>query len=93
MIVHLKEAWDQVMESWRAIVDGQNVESYEHCVEAFNVVCSPWPIFTKHVISIWLNPHKEKFVNNWTYKVMHLVNTTSNKVEFVNWSLKRILET
>ena len=93
MIVHPKEAWDQVMESWGAIVDFQNVESYEHRVEAFNVVCSPWPIFTEYVISTWLNPHKEKFVKAWTDKVMHLGNTTSNRVESAHWSLKRILET
>jgi len=93
MTVHPKEAWDQVMESWGAIVDCENVESYEHRVEAFNVVCSPWLIFTKYVISYWLNPHKEKFVKTWTDKVMHLDNTTSNKVEAAHWSLKRILET
>ncbi|XP_068483428.1 uncharacterized protein [Phaseolus vulgaris] len=93
MIVHPKEEWDQVMESWGAIVDCENVESYEHRVEAFNVVCSPWPIFTEYVISTWLNPHKEKFVKAWTDKVMHLGNTTSNRVEAAHWSLKRILET
>ncbi|XP_068466719.1 uncharacterized protein [Phaseolus vulgaris] len=93
MIVHPKEAWDQVMESWGAIVDCENVESYEHRVEALNVVCSPWPIFTEYVISTWLNPHKEKFVKAWTDKVMHLGNMTSNRVEAAHWSLKRILET
>ena len=36
MIVHPKEAWDQVMESWGAIVDCRNVQSYEHLAEAFN---------------------------------------------------------
>jgi len=41
MIIHPKEACDQVMESWGAIVDCHNVESYEHRVDAFNVVCSP----------------------------------------------------
>ena len=41
MIVHPKKTCDQVMESWGAIVDCENVESYEHRVEAFNVVCSP----------------------------------------------------
>ncbi|XP_068486516.1 protein FAR-RED IMPAIRED RESPONSE 1-like [Phaseolus vulgaris] len=92
MIVYPKEAWDQVMESWGAIVDCENVESYEHRVEAFNVVCSPWPIFTEYVISTWLNPHKEKFVKAWTDKVMHLGNTTSKRTEAAHWSLKRIIE-
>jgi len=62
------------------------------CVEAFNVVCSAWLIFTEYVISTWLNPHKEKFVKVWTDKVMHLGNTKSNKVEAADWRLKRILE-
>jgi len=51
MIVHPKEEWDQVMESWGAIVDCQNVESYQHRVETFNVVYSPLPIFTEYVIN------------------------------------------
>jgi len=82
-----------VMESWGAIVDCQNVESYEHRVEAFNVVCSPWHIFTKYVISTWLNPDKKKFLKAWTDKAMHSGNMTSNIVAFAHWSLKRILET
>ncbi|XP_068504159.1 protein FAR-RED IMPAIRED RESPONSE 1-like [Phaseolus vulgaris] len=45
MIVYPKVAWDQVMESWGAIVDCENVESYEHRVEAFNI-----PLHSVHFI-------------------------------------------
>ena len=47
-----------MLESWGAIVDCENVESYEHRVEAFNVVCSPWPIVTKYVISVRMDGFK-----------------------------------
>jgi len=81
MLVHLREAWDQVMEVWGSIVDYGIVEAFEDRVNALEVVCSPWPIFVDYVMATWLRPHKEKIVKAWTDKVMHLGNTTSNRVE------------
>ncbi|XP_004512852.1 uncharacterized protein [Cicer arietinum] len=40
----------------------------------------------------WLIPHKERFVEAWTNRVMHFGNTTTQRVESVHWSLKRILQ-
>ncbi|KAH1241511.1 hypothetical protein GmHk_07G019085 [Glycine max] len=37
-------------------------------------------------------PHKEKFVAAWTNKVMHLGNTTTNRVESAHLALKRVLQ-
>ncbi|KAH1264842.1 hypothetical protein GmHk_01G000675 [Glycine max] len=37
-------------------------------------------------------PHKEKFVSAWTNKVVHLGNTTTNRVESAHSSLKRLLQ-
>jgi len=79
MIVHLREAWDQVMEAWGSIVDCETEQKFEDCVIAFKVVCSPWPIFVDYVLSTWVLPYKEKFVKAWTDKLMHLGNTTSNR--------------
>jgi len=42
-------------------------------------------------MATWLCSHKVKFVKG-TDKVMHLGNTTSNRVEATHWSLKRILQ-
>ena len=33
------------MEAWEIVVDCKDVEGFEYRVEAFEVVCSPWPIF------------------------------------------------
>ncbi|XP_068471255.1 uncharacterized protein [Phaseolus vulgaris] len=92
MLVHPREAWDQVMEVWGSVVDCDIVEAFEDRVNALRVVCSPWPIFVDYVMDTWLRPHKEKFVKAWIDKVMHLGNTTSNRVEAAHWSLKRVLQ-
>ena len=81
MLVHAREAWDQVMEVWGFVVDCDIVEAFEDRVNALLVVCSPWPIFIDYVMDTWLRSHKENFVKAWTNKVIHLGNTTSNRVE------------
>ena len=73
-------------------MDFDIVEAFEDRVNAFQVVCSLWPIFVDYVMVAWLRPHKEKIVRAWTDKVMHLGNTTSNRVEVAHWRLKRILQ-
>ncbi|XP_068471557.1 uncharacterized protein [Phaseolus vulgaris] len=80
------------MEVWGSVVDCDIVEAFEDRVNALQVVCSPWPIFVDYVMDTWLRPHKEKFVKAWIDKVMHLGNTTSNRVEAAHWSLKRVLQ-
>jgi len=35
IIIDSRELWDQVMESWGTIVDCDNVQAYEHCVQTF----------------------------------------------------------
>ncbi|KAH1241705.1 hypothetical protein GmHk_07G019222 [Glycine max] len=49
-------------------------------------------MFVDYVNQTWLIPHKERFVKVWTNKVMHLGNTTTNRVEFAHWALKRLLQ-
>ena len=80
------------MQAWGFVVDCDIVEAFEDRVNAFQVVCSPWPVFVDYVMATWLRPHKEKFVKAWTYKVMHLGNSTNNRVQVAHWSLKRILQ-
>jgi len=41
MLVHPREACDQVMQSWGSIVDCDIVDAFEDRVNAFQVVCSP----------------------------------------------------
>ncbi|KAH1220964.1 hypothetical protein GmHk_12G034483 [Glycine max] len=49
-------------------------------------------MFIDYVNDTWIIPHKEKFTTTWTNKVMHLGNTTINKVESTHWALKRLLQ-
>jgi len=92
MLVHPRESLDKVMQAWGFVVDCDIVEAFEDRVNALQVVYSPWPIFVDYVMDTWLCPHKENFVKAWTDKVMHLGNTTSNRVKAAYWTLKRILQ-
>ncbi|XP_028229078.1 uncharacterized protein LOC114409711 [Glycine soja] len=49
-------------------------------------------MFVDYVCETWIVPHKEKFILAWMNKVMHLGNTTTNRVEFAHWSLKMVLQ-
>ncbi|KAL5124814.1 Protein FAR1-RELATED SEQUENCE 5 [Glycine soja] len=78
----------------KSLVGQKNAWDYEfpEHLQRFQVACSPWPMFIDYVCETWIVPHKEKFILAWTNKLMHLGNTTTNRVESAHWSLKRILQ-
>ncbi|XP_052736682.1 uncharacterized protein LOC128197877 [Vigna angularis] len=43
------------------------------------------------IANTWIIPYSTYFVQFWTNKVMHLGNTTTNRVESAHWSLKKVL--
>ncbi|KAH1212718.1 hypothetical protein GmHk_14G040842 [Glycine max] len=76
-----------------AYVEGEHINNlFDECLKKFKMVCAPWPMFVDYVKETWIIPHKEKFVSAWTNKVMHLGNTTTNRVESAHSSLKRLLQ-
>ncbi|KAL5141608.1 putative protein FAR1-RELATED SEQUENCE 10 [Glycine soja] len=87
-----KNAWDYVMDSWGTLVDCPSEYEFHESHQKFQVACSPWPMFVDYVNDTWIIPHKEKFITAWTNKVMHLGNTTTNRVESAHWALKRVLQ-
>ncbi|KAH1202820.1 Protein FAR1-RELATED SEQUENCE 5 [Glycine max] len=87
-----KNAWDYVMDSWGTLVDCPSEHEFHESHQKFQVACSPWPMFIDYVNDTWIIPHKEKFITTWTNKVMHLGNTTTNRVESAHWALKRVLQ-
>ncbi|KAH1264608.1 Protein FAR1-RELATED SEQUENCE 5 [Glycine max] len=91
-LIGQKNAWDYVMDSWGNLVDCPLEQDFPEHLQRFQVACSPWPMFIDYICETWIVPHKEKFILAWTNKVMHLGNTTTNRVEFAHWSLKRILQ-
>ncbi|KAH1246355.1 hypothetical protein GmHk_06G016456 [Glycine max] len=91
-LIGQKNAWDYVMDTWGTLADCPSKEQFPECLQKFEMACSPWSMFVDYVCETWIIPHKEKFVIAWTNKVMHLGNTTTNRVESAHWSLKRILQ-
>ncbi|KAH1227765.1 Protein FAR1-RELATED SEQUENCE 5 [Glycine max] len=91
-LIGQKNAWDYVMDSWGNLVDCPSEQEFPEHLQRFQVACSPWPMFVDYVCETWIVPHKEKFITAWTNKVMHLGNTTTNRVESTHWSLKRVLQ-
>ncbi|KAL5142407.1 Protein FAR1-RELATED SEQUENCE 5 [Glycine soja] len=79
-----KNAWDCVMEAEGSLVDCPSQQNFNECLMKFEIACSPWPMFVDYVKQTWLIPHKEIFV-------MHLGNTTINRIESAHWALKRLL--
>ncbi|KAH1193370.1 PKS-NRPS hybrid synthetase [Glycine max] len=87
-----KNVWDYVMDNWGTLVDCPSEHKLHESHQKFQVACSPWPMFIDYVNDTWIIPHKEKFITSWTNKVMHLGNTTTNRVESAHWALKRVLQ-
>ncbi|KAL5165939.1 Protein FAR1-RELATED SEQUENCE 5 [Glycine soja] len=87
-----KNVWDYVMDSWGTLVDCPSEYEFHESHQKFQVACSPWPMFIDYVNDTWIIPHKEKFITAWTNKVMHLGNTTTNRIESAHWALKRVLQ-
>ncbi|KAH1225249.1 hypothetical protein GmHk_11G032197 [Glycine max] len=80
------------MDNWGTLVDCPSEKQFAESLQKFQISCSPWPMFVDYVNDTWIIPHKEKFITAWTNKVMHLGNTTTNKVESAHWALKRVLQ-
>ncbi|KAL5161963.1 hypothetical protein HKD37_07G019162 [Glycine soja] len=80
-LVAQKNAWDYVMDAWGSLVDFSCESSFDEYLKNFEMACSLWPMFVDYVCQTWVIPHKERFVKAWTNKVMHLGNTTTNRVE------------
>ncbi|KAL5190544.1 hypothetical protein HKD37_04G009963 [Glycine soja] len=91
-LIGQKNAWEYVMDAWGSLVDCLSEQQFDECLKKFEMACSPWPMFVDYVNETWIISHKEKFVIAWTNKVMHLGNTTTNRVESAHWALKRVLQ-
>ncbi|XP_027189060.2 uncharacterized protein [Cicer arietinum] len=88
-----KDRQEEVMDLWKKIVYSTSVEEYDHHLQQFEILCADIILFVDYVKDSWLTPYKERFVNVWTNRVMHLGNTTSNRVESAHWRLKNMLQT
>ncbi|KAL5165409.1 hypothetical protein HKD37_18G050537 [Glycine soja] len=92
ILVGQKNAWDYVMEAWRSLMDCLSEQEFDDCLMKFEITCLTWPMFVDYVKQTWLIPHMQRFVKVWMNKVMHLGNTTTNRVQSAHWALKRLLQ-
>ncbi|XP_073219851.1 uncharacterized protein [Cicer arietinum] len=92
MNVFPKNKQVQIMEAWEALIYSYGEAQYYMKLSIFEGICSTCSIFYDYVHEQWLIPHKEKFVETWTNRVMHFGNITTQRVESAHWSLKRILQ-
>ncbi|KAH1188478.1 Zinc finger CCCH domain-containing protein 37 [Glycine max] len=91
-LISQKNAWDYVMDCWGCLTDCPSEQQFDECLKKFKMACAPWPMFVDYVKETWIIPHKEKKNFAWNNKVMHLGNTTTNRVESAHSSLKRLLQ-
>ncbi|KAL5149723.1 hypothetical protein HKD37_13G036485 [Glycine soja] len=89
-LIGQKNVWDYVMDNWGTLVDCPSEQQFAESLQKFQIAFSSWPMFVDY--DTWIIPHKEKFITAWTNKVMHLGNTTTNRVESAHWALKRVLQ-
>ncbi|XP_073223429.1 uncharacterized protein [Cicer arietinum] len=92
MTVFPKKKQVQIMEAWEALVYSYDETQYYMNLVNFEGICSSSSIFNDNVHDKWLIPHKERFVEAWTNRVIHFGNTTTQRVQSAHWSLKRILQ-
>ncbi|CAJ2672967.1 unnamed protein product [Trifolium pratense] len=91
--VHIpKDMRQKVKNLWRDVVESPNEVEYQQRLNAFQQACVNSSNFVEYVNNTWLAPHKEQFIEAWTNRVMHLGNTTTNRVESAHWRLKQMLE-
>ncbi|KAL5147409.1 hypothetical protein HKD37_06G017102 [Glycine soja] len=91
-LIDQKIGWEYVMDNWGTLVDCPSEHQFAECLHKFQIACLPSPMFVDYVNETWIIPHKEKFITAWTNKVMHLGNTTTNRVESAHWALKKVLQ-
>jgi hypothetical protein len=87
----MEQLLDTLTFQWESVVESTSKESYIDAVVEFRRVFEKFPKFLKYVEETVLDPVKEKIVRAWTDLVMHIGNTTTNRVESQHGVLKSYL--
>ncbi|KAJ1424222.1 Protein FAR1-RELATED SEQUENCE 6 [Sesbania bispinosa] len=90
-VSHTQE-WQPIMDTWMSLMHSSTESDFEMQLTTFEQMCLPFGLFLNYVKNTWLIPHKEKFVDAWINKVMHLGTTTTNRVESAHSRLKNMLQ-
>jgi alpha-glucosidase len=85
------EVWKNVKTAWESIMESTSEEEYNSSLNTFKERCGQWAKIVQYVKATVPGPVKEKFVMVWTNEVMHLGNTTTNRVKSSHAQLKKHL--
>lgn len=91
IIVKANVIVERIMDAWNVIINYSTKELYVDVVIHFRKVCEKYLDFLKYVEITILGQRKEKTFCTWTDKVRHLINTTTNRVEYSHATLKNWL--
>jgi hypothetical protein len=78
----VKDMRKLVKQLWQNIVFSQDEVEYQQRLNEFEQACAGSSKFLDYVNDTWLNPHRQRFVEAWTNRVMHLGNTTTNRYDY-----------
>ena len=71
------------MDAWELLLQSLDEESYNERWKSVTNRCVHYKVFVDYVQNAWLTPFKEKFVQAWIHRVMHLGNTATNR--YINY--------
>ncbi|KAI5442679.1 hypothetical protein KIW84_011641 [Lathyrus oleraceus] len=77
---------------WMEVVWASDEVEYGQRLHQLEQACVDYSGFINYVKDTWLTPHRHRFVGAWINRVLHLGNTTTNRVESAHWKLKQMLE-
>ncbi|XP_058760410.1 PKS-NRPS hybrid synthetase cheA-like [Vicia villosa] len=83
---------ENVEKMWFELTRASDEMEYHQRLKQLEDACVDSKGFIDYVNETWLTPHRHRFVEAWINQVLHLGNTTTNRVESAHWKLKQMLE-
>ncbi|XP_058734907.1 protein FAR1-RELATED SEQUENCE 5-like [Vicia villosa] len=83
---------ETVEKMWFELIKASDEMEYHQRLKQLEDACVDSKGFIDYVNDTWLTPHRHRFVEAWINQVLHLGNTTTNRVEYAHWKLKQMLE-
>ncbi|XP_058742218.1 PKS-NRPS hybrid synthetase cheA-like [Vicia villosa] len=83
---------ETVEKMWFELIKASDEMEYHQRLKQLEDACVDSKGFIDYVNDTWLTPHRHRFFEAWINQVLHLGNTTTNRVESAHWKLKKMLE-
>lgn len=84
------ETCGMLLEDWKNLYTAPTEENFNTLWMALKEVYCPYPSVVHYLESTWI-PHKEKLMDAWVGKLLHLGSVTTSRAESINAFLKKFL--